>query len=41
MDIFLINFNFRDHIEVKGVDDGMDTYLLVGRNGEPALTFPH
>lgn len=22
-------FEFRDHIEVKGIDGGMDTYLLV------------
>uniref|UniRef100_A0A1I7T2H9 adenylate cyclase n=1 Tax=Caenorhabditis tropicalis TaxID=1561998 RepID=A0A1I7T2H9_9PELO len=27
-------FEFRDHIEVKGIDGGMDTYLLVGRKGE-------
>ncbi len=25
-------FEFRDHIEVKGIDEGMDVYLLVGRN---------
>uniref|UniRef100_A0A0N4ZNA6 adenylate cyclase n=1 Tax=Parastrongyloides trichosuri TaxID=131310 RepID=A0A0N4ZNA6_PARTI len=30
-------FEFRDHIEVKGVDGGMDTYLLTGRKGEPPL----
>uniref|UniRef100_A0AC34F731 Guanylate cyclase domain-containing protein n=1 Tax=Panagrolaimus sp. ES5 TaxID=591445 RepID=A0AC34F731_9BILA len=33
------DFEYRDHIEVKGVDGGMDTYLLVGRKGEPPL-FP-
>ncbi|CAI5445983.1 unnamed protein product [Caenorhabditis angaria] len=27
-------FEYRDHIEVKGIDGGMDTYLLVGRKGE-------
>lgn len=27
-------FEFRDHIEVKGIDGGMDTYLLVGRKGD-------
>uniref|UniRef100_A0AC34PUL0 Guanylate cyclase domain-containing protein n=1 Tax=Panagrolaimus sp. JU765 TaxID=591449 RepID=A0AC34PUL0_9BILA len=32
-------FEYRDHIEVKGVDGGMDTYLLVGRKDEPPL-FP-
>ncbi|KAM3723008.1 Adenylate cyclase type [Dirofilaria immitis] len=29
------DFEYRDHIEVKGVDGGMDTYLLVGRKGHP------
>uniref|UniRef100_A0A914DFV2 adenylate cyclase n=1 Tax=Acrobeloides nanus TaxID=290746 RepID=A0A914DFV2_9BILA len=33
------DFEYRDHIEVKGVDGGMDTYLLVGRKGESPL-FP-
>lgn len=33
------DFEYRDHIEVKGVDGGMDTFLLVGRKGEPPL-FP-
>uniref|UniRef100_A0A1I7XSA6 adenylate cyclase n=1 Tax=Heterorhabditis bacteriophora TaxID=37862 RepID=A0A1I7XSA6_HETBA len=28
------DFEYRDHIEVKGVDGGMDTYLLVGRKEE-------
>lgn len=32
-------FEYRDHIEVKGVDGGMDTYLLVGRKGEPPVNF--
>ncbi|KAI1721567.1 adenylate and guanylate cyclase catalytic domain-containing protein [Ditylenchus destructor] len=32
------DFEYRDHIEVKGVDGGMDTYLLVGRKGEPPLS---
>jgi adenylate cyclase 9 len=32
------DFEFRDHIEVKGIDTGMDTYLLVGRKGEPPLS---
>ncbi|TKR77481.1 hypothetical protein L596_018448 [Steinernema carpocapsae] len=31
------DFEYRDHIEVKGIDGGMDTYLLVGRKGEPPL----
>lgn len=34
------DFEFRDHIEVKGIDTGMDTYLLVGRKGEPPLARP-
>ncbi|VDN83638.1 unnamed protein product [Brugia pahangi] len=33
------DFEYRDHIEVKGVDGGMDTYLLVGRKGEPPVNF--
>lgn len=33
------DFEYRDHIEVKGIDGGMDTYLLVGRKGEPPITF--
>uniref|UniRef100_A0A0N5AKW5 adenylate cyclase n=1 Tax=Syphacia muris TaxID=451379 RepID=A0A0N5AKW5_9BILA len=33
------NFEYRDHIEVKGIDGGMDTYLLVGRKGEPPIDF--
>ncbi|CAI4229040.1 unnamed protein product [Auanema sp. JU1783] len=28
------DFEYRDHIEVKGIDGGMDTYLLVGRKPE-------
>ncbi|EYB95514.1 hypothetical protein Y032_0159g3308 [Ancylostoma ceylanicum] len=34
-------FEYRDHIEVKGIDGGMDTYLLVGRKADrvpPAVT---
>uniref|UniRef100_A0A0K0F5Q4 adenylate cyclase n=1 Tax=Strongyloides venezuelensis TaxID=75913 RepID=A0A0K0F5Q4_STRVS len=31
------DFEFRDHIEVKGVDGGMDTYLLTGRKGEESF----
>lgn len=27
-------FEYRDHIEVKGIDGGMDTYLLVGRKAD-------
>uniref|UniRef100_A0A914I6Y5 adenylate cyclase n=1 Tax=Globodera rostochiensis TaxID=31243 RepID=A0A914I6Y5_GLORO len=34
------DFEYRDRIQVKGVDGGMDTYLLVGRKGEGPLTFP-
>uniref|UniRef100_A0A914VMG8 adenylate cyclase n=1 Tax=Plectus sambesii TaxID=2011161 RepID=A0A914VMG8_9BILA len=34
------DFEFRDHIEVKGIDTGMDTYLLVGRKGEPPFSRP-
>uniref|UniRef100_A0AC35UAH6 Guanylate cyclase domain-containing protein n=1 Tax=Rhabditophanes sp. KR3021 TaxID=114890 RepID=A0AC35UAH6_9BILA len=34
------DFEFRDHIEVKGVDAGMDTFLLVGRKGELPLYPP-
>ncbi|MCP9258296.1 Adenylate cyclase type 9 [Dirofilaria immitis] len=33
------DFEYRDHIEVKGVDGGMDTYLLVGRKGHPPVNF--
>uniref|UniRef100_A0A915Q461 adenylate cyclase n=1 Tax=Setaria digitata TaxID=48799 RepID=A0A915Q461_9BILA len=33
------DFEYRDHIEVKGVDGGMDTYLLIGRKGEPPVNF--
>ncbi|VDM41187.1 unnamed protein product [Toxocara canis] len=33
------DFEYRDHIEVKGIDGGMDTYLLVGRKGEPPISF--
>uniref|UniRef100_A0A9J2PZX3 adenylate cyclase n=1 Tax=Ascaris lumbricoides TaxID=6252 RepID=A0A9J2PZX3_ASCLU len=33
------DFEYRDHIEVKGIDGGMDTYLLVGRKGEPPINF--
>jgi adenylate cyclase 9 len=36
-----LDFEYRDHIEVKGVDGGMDTYLLIGRKSESPLTFPH
>uniref|UniRef100_A0A1I8A909 adenylate cyclase n=1 Tax=Steinernema glaseri TaxID=37863 RepID=A0A1I8A909_9BILA len=32
------DFEYRDHIEVKGIDGGMDTYLLVGRKGEPPFS---
>ncbi|CAB3403497.1 unnamed protein product [Caenorhabditis bovis] len=28
------DFEYRDHIEVKGIDGGMDTYLLVGRKAD-------
>lgn len=28
------DFEYRDHIEVKGVDTGMDTFLLVGRKAD-------
>ncbi|MFH4976993.1 hypothetical protein AB6A40_003702 [Gnathostoma spinigerum] len=35
------DFVYRDHIEVKGIDGGMDTYLLVGRKGEPPINFSH
>ncbi|KAK6012099.1 adenylate/guanylate cyclase catalytic domain protein, partial [Ostertagia ostertagi] len=34
-------FEYRDHIEVKGIDGGMDTYLLVGRKSDripPAIS---
>ncbi|VDL86424.1 unnamed protein product [Nippostrongylus brasiliensis] len=34
-------FEYRDHIEVKGIDGGMDTYLLIGRKADqipPAVT---
>uniref|UniRef100_A0A0K0D6Q5 Fructose-bisphosphatase n=1 Tax=Angiostrongylus cantonensis TaxID=6313 RepID=A0A0K0D6Q5_ANGCA len=34
-------FEYRDHIEVKGIDGGMDTYLLVGRKADcipPSIT---
>lgn len=34
------DFEFRDHIDVKGVDGGMNTYLLVGRKGEPPINGP-
>ncbi|KAF7633992.1 hypothetical protein Mgra_00006620 [Meloidogyne graminicola] len=34
------DFEHRDHIQVKGVDGGMDTFLLIGRKGEGPLTFP-
>ncbi|KAL3097460.1 hypothetical protein niasHS_003908 [Heterodera schachtii] len=34
------DFEYRDRIQVKGVDGGMDTFLLVGRKGEGPLTFP-
>ncbi|CAJ0597816.1 unnamed protein product [Cylicocyclus nassatus] len=27
-------FEYRDHIEVKGIDGGMDTYLLIGRKSD-------
>ncbi|VDK73499.1 unnamed protein product, partial [Onchocerca ochengi] len=33
------DFEYRDHIEVKGVDGGMDTYLLVGRKGQKPVNF--
>lgn len=34
------DFVYRDRIPVKGVDGGMETFLLVGRKGEEPLTFP-
>lgn len=34
-------FEYRAKIEVKGVDGGMNTYLLVGRKGEPPLNGPN
>ncbi len=30
-------FQYRDRIDVKGIDGGMETYLLTGRRGEPPL----
>ncbi|CAD5210753.1 unnamed protein product [Bursaphelenchus xylophilus] len=35
------DFEYRAHIDVKGVDGGMDTYLLVGRKGEPPINGPN
>ncbi|CAD6192956.1 unnamed protein product [Caenorhabditis auriculariae] len=36
------DFEYRDHIEVKGIDGGMDTYLIVGRKADaiPASVKP-
>ncbi|GMS89568.1 hypothetical protein PENTCL1PPCAC_11743, partial [Pristionchus entomophagus] len=35
------DFEYRDHIEVKGIDAGMDTYILLGRKADlipPAIS---
>lgn len=34
-------FEYRDHIDVKGIDGGMDVYLLKGRRLWARLTISH
>ncbi|KAI6195414.1 hypothetical protein M3Y96_01228800 [Aphelenchoides besseyi] len=34
------DFEYRDHIDVKGIDGKMATYLLVGRKGEAPINGP-